>query len=268
MSQSFSVNGKEYIQSSTLAATFGYTPDYIGKLARDEKILGTQVGRQWFIEPESLKIFLQKAQIEKDLRKSALSSQRKKEHATHQKKVLKKTDLVPSSVLASLQAVTIVLCGLFFGGLSWVTVSENVALSEIGAGMQKLAVILGDAVIPAGTVRTLQEDSFAFLATSVGQEGGATLTLPSLQMDTYQQAEIFAQLPQSFGMTEANVLLEGNDEKVPSVSVHTPDIEDHFSDEVLLVVDAEGNELIAPVFKSQSSSTQFFRLVPVAEPLQ
>lgn len=54
MSQQLRVNGKQYLQSNELASTFGYSADYLGKLAREEKILGTQIGRQWFIEPESL----------------------------------------------------------------------------------------------------------------------------------------------------------------------------------------------------------------------
>ena len=57
------INGKKYFPSSTLCTSFGYTSDYLGKLAREEKILGTLVGRQWFIEEASLKTFLLKTEV-------------------------------------------------------------------------------------------------------------------------------------------------------------------------------------------------------------
>ena len=65
MTNVLTINGKKYIQSNQLAREFGYTTDYIGRLAREEKILATLVGRQWFVEPESLRVFSHQAQRSK-----------------------------------------------------------------------------------------------------------------------------------------------------------------------------------------------------------
>ena len=43
MTNVLTINGKKYIQSNQLAREFGYTTDYIGRLAREEKILATPV---------------------------------------------------------------------------------------------------------------------------------------------------------------------------------------------------------------------------------
>ena len=109
MSQSFTVNGKEYLQSNVLASSFGYTSDYIGKLAREEKIIGTQVGRQWFIEPESLKIFLHKVQVEKEFRKIELRQLRKIEHASFQHETRKNKIITHSAYHTAASACIILL---------------------------------------------------------------------------------------------------------------------------------------------------------------
>ncbi len=79
MAQSLEVNNKTYLPSVVLAKEFNYTSDYISKLARDEKVLGTRVGRQWFIEPESLRTFILQLEVEKRIIKEDLSLERKRE---------------------------------------------------------------------------------------------------------------------------------------------------------------------------------------------
>jgi hypothetical protein len=261
MAQSFSVNGKEYLQSNTLAATFGYTPDYIGKLAREEKILGTLVGRQWFIEPESLKIFLQKSEIEKELRKAELRRQRRTEHATHQKKTESTVVPVTISTLATLQAVAVVLCGLFLGGLSWIAVDEQITIAQVSEGTQNLRGTLISVMSPVDALHALQEDPYAFLATT---RGTASLPQPIFAEDTLD--EIFTTLPvEDVDHRFHTATSSDNKDNVGDFSLHTPNINSNFSDEVTVVVDEEGNEFIEPIFRSQSSSSMLFRLVPLSE---
>lgn len=135
MTQSLTINGKEYVPSNTLATRFKYTPDYIAKLAREEKILATQVGRQWFVEPGSLETFLHQAQVEKEIRAEELRKRRKVEHALHQQKQVS-AQTVGSPLEAVAQTAIVVVCGLLLGGIGSVIVEEDLSIQEIASGVQ------------------------------------------------------------------------------------------------------------------------------------
>lgn len=257
MAQSFNVNGKEYLQSNVLAVTFGYTSDYIGKLAREEKILGTQVGRQWFIEPESLKVFLQKAQVEKELRKSVLSRQRKFEHASFQGKPSRSQFKIPTATLASVQAVAILVCGLFAGGLGWVTISENIQVGDLETGASDLRNLIVHAVSPVDAVLQLQENAKMFLAAS-GNSSDETF----FERSPMEQAGVYATLPLFNSSEELSLEHVATSSSLLSEATTAST---HFSDEVDVVVDDQGKQLIKPVFRSESSSSMLFMLVPVTE---
>ncbi|KND50734.1 MAG: hypothetical protein ABA06_04590, partial [Parcubacteria bacterium C7867-001] len=64
-----SIFEKNLLSTKEASELFGYHPDYIARLCRIGKVLGTQVGRSWFVDAESLKAFAD----EQDTRK--------KEHA-------------------------------------------------------------------------------------------------------------------------------------------------------------------------------------------
>jgi len=135
MAQSLTINGKEYIPSNTLAARFKYTPDYIAKLAREEKILATQVGRLWFVEPGSLETFFHQSQIEKELRAEELRRKRKVEHALHQQAQIS-AQTIGSPLEAIAQTAVILLCGLLLGGIGTIAVEEDLGAAEIVSGAQ------------------------------------------------------------------------------------------------------------------------------------
>jgi hypothetical protein len=68
------------MESVSLASErFGYSRDYITKLARDKKILATQIGRQWFVDFASLETYTQKSALEQKVRQQELSTTRKVE---------------------------------------------------------------------------------------------------------------------------------------------------------------------------------------------
>lgn len=260
MSQNFSVNGKEYIQSSTLAADFGYTSDYIGKLARDEKIIGTQVGRQWFIEPESLKLFLHKSNIEKDIRKQELSKKRKREHETHQEKIKIPVRSKRVAFIAGAQAVVVVLCGLFIGGLGWITHVENVHISDVTSSVSELGGILKGLAVRGSVLKELYENPLAFVS---DVESTASLSQVGTEESMSSSKYSFAELP-----VEKKVKQTDEVENVDTLQMSSVSITSNFSDEVDVVVDEEGNEFIAPVFRSQASSSMLFMLVPVTDKKQ
>lgn len=251
MSQSLIINGKEYVQSSVLTALYKYTPDYIGKLAREEKIIGTQVGRQWYIEPESLKVFLHKAAIEKEIRAEELSLKRKVEHQAFQKDQLRKErSSSPSALKASLQATAVVACGLIVGTLGSIASNEGLAVQQIVEATGKSTRYITQSILPFRTIESFGIKAKSFLAAS--QEG----VLREEPVERVTQREVFGTLPQtSVGDDSPNSSTKNN-----SID---PSIATQFSDEVQIVTDQNGKEFLKPVFKNQGATTSLFMVVPV-----
>jgi len=67
--------GKDVIPSTEASKVFGVTNDYITQLCRRKKISGFLIGRLWFVEKKSLKLFLQESQIARAAQRRALSQQ-------------------------------------------------------------------------------------------------------------------------------------------------------------------------------------------------
>ena len=137
MTQSLRINEKEYLPSVELGKQFGYTSDYVSKLARDEKILGTQVGRQWFVEPESLRTYIQQLDVEKKMYKENLSRQRKLERQASslpEKESLNDESIHQNNLLAAGQALAVVFCGLIVGGMSLTAYSNGLKVADLMQG--------------------------------------------------------------------------------------------------------------------------------------
>lgn len=252
MSQHLNVNGKVYLPSNELAATFGYSSDYLGKLARDEKIIGTLIGRQWFIEPESLKTFLQKTEIQKKIRKEELSIQRKAEHLAHQKEVAEKIESTSLSSMAFAQAAVIVFCGVLLGSLGFAGAKEGLQPADLANGAKESAVFIASSVFP----------SF-YAAENYPQLRMLAASTESLDLRTQRvQPEplVFTNLPEfpDRGSLEG---VATTDQQIGNSASSTPFVE--FSDEVLVTFDEEGNRLVQPVFRNEKIGAEQFLVVPV-----
>jgi len=55
------ISGKRYISTRRAAREHGYHSDYMGQLIRGGKVAGKKVGRSWYIDEQSLAIYLGKA---------------------------------------------------------------------------------------------------------------------------------------------------------------------------------------------------------------
>lgn len=238
MSASFFVNGKEYLPSSTLCKAFGYSSDYVGKLAREEKILGTLVGRQWFVEHESLKIFALKVAVEKNIHKAELALERRRERSEHTALEDNAMGIQLSPLQTLAKTLVLVLCGLCVGGLGLISVHEGIGLSEIAQSAKQNAIQVSAVVSPV------------FFAKQVTQSAGV----------------LFASLHQSKNVQPSTYVSVGNlftvlpvfPTRTPFISLHT------FSDEVRVAVDGNGQTFIEPVFKKSEVRQTRFMLKQVA----
>ncbi|KXJ99765.1 MAG: hypothetical protein UZ19_OD1000263 [Parcubacteria bacterium OLB19] len=57
MSTQIEINGAQLIPLKEAAKRIAYSRDYLAKLAREQKIVATQIGRQWFVDMYSLQTF-------------------------------------------------------------------------------------------------------------------------------------------------------------------------------------------------------------------
>lgn len=79
MSDALTINGKKLLPIKDISARTKYTRDYIAKLAREGAIVGVQVGRQWFVDEESLVRFAEVSELEEQVRNRQLSGERRRE---------------------------------------------------------------------------------------------------------------------------------------------------------------------------------------------
>ncbi len=121
MATKIKINGSTLVPLKEAAKKISYSRDYLARLARDKKIVATQVGRQWFVDMESVNIFLEGIALEQVVRKQHLSEERKHERLMKidlqslNEKIKQKTSAFHQR---SLLVATLVLClGLFSGSV-------------------------------------------------------------------------------------------------------------------------------------------------------
>jgi len=80
MDQEIFIAKNKYISSKRSAQLYGYTHDYLSRLAKNGLIKGQKFGRAWYLEEESLKNFLEDIKIEKGIQSEDKSDAFKREY--------------------------------------------------------------------------------------------------------------------------------------------------------------------------------------------
>lgn len=73
------IDGKLLSPIKEAALVTDYSRDYITRLAREDKIIASYIGRQWFVDISSLKSYAENISLEQEIRKRHLSEERKRE---------------------------------------------------------------------------------------------------------------------------------------------------------------------------------------------
>src|SRR5665213_2221147 len=84
MSDELFFDGARYIPAADAAGISNFTRDYIARLAREGKVVGRQVGRQWYVSQESLRAFLLAQEYSNSQRRGALTRERQQEYGRTQ----------------------------------------------------------------------------------------------------------------------------------------------------------------------------------------
>lgn len=89
MSASIDINGKNLLPIKEAISKVDYSRDYLTRLAREKKIVATQIGRMWYVDVDSVKNYHAVAQAEQEIKKRQLSDERKRELAFKEMKAQK-----------------------------------------------------------------------------------------------------------------------------------------------------------------------------------
>jgi hypothetical protein len=79
MTKSLEIAGKEMHSIRSVSERTGYSPDYVTRLAREGKIVASQVGRNWYVDVDSIINYVAMMELEQKIRQQKLSGERKRE---------------------------------------------------------------------------------------------------------------------------------------------------------------------------------------------
>lgn len=85
MSTAIEINGIDFVSVKDASKEVSYSRDYLSKLAREGKVNATQVGRQWFVELQSIRNFIENKNLEQEVYRRRLSEERKQEIEAREK---------------------------------------------------------------------------------------------------------------------------------------------------------------------------------------
>jgi hypothetical protein len=264
MQEFVTINEKNYFPSIMLAGAFGYTSDYIGKLAREEKVLGLQIGRQWFVEKNSLEVYLQKIAIEKQIQKDALSQLRKKERLAHERENQKSVSTVEKKyahLIAASQALALVVCGLLVGGLGWVSFSEQLTTGTLTQGVSSTFEFAASHMIPSqGDLEDLtpsleEKHLFAQVLGVQSRQEGNPVFFSEHTEGTAPESELRAEVPSGvFTTLPQQAVVVGTEKMTSEVGVLSAKSKKiQFSDEVRVAVDEKGQYYLEPLLRAEDS---------------
>lgn len=287
MSKELIVDGKKYLPSTVLAGRFSYTTDYLGKLAREEKVDATRVGRQWYLSEESLQEFValtneSKAKRNQTLREERVKERQQKENTEEVtgpltplvKKLSPKnsdttpvtagvaTTKLPSQLESLLQTMAVSFCACLVGVLGFVMFEEGVDTQKLSFGTSH---VLGDVVaaIDIAPDTTVEPDTqiaaIDFSAWWKWLFGGVEIE-HEIETESVQVAQNEASVIKPIEVKNAMLMLD------PTTSTTTvKEIRESFSDEVEVEFDGPDTGVLKPVFREESEESYRFLLVPVVE---
>ncbi len=201
MSSALEINGKSLYLIKDAVSKTTYSRDYVTRLAREGKIVASHIGRQWFVDVDSLKAYAEASALEQEIRKKQLSAERIRERRIHEAAELhnsRQSKRAQSVRARSLVAASFVLgLGLLGGAtlhstlllqgvqISQVASTQQIKVSEVvystESEVSSSELATGESTLPVdkfdGMAR-LQVSDTSFDIRSLGDAKGGVLLLP------------------------------------------------------------------------------------------
>lgn len=221
MSASIDINGKKLLSIKEVISKVDYSRDYVTRLARERKIVATQIGRKWYIDIESLKNYQQVVQAEQEIKKRQLSDERKRDLAIKEIKEAKRK-VARNRVRRKLPAVALLCFIVGFGSVMGVFLESQTRANF--SGITQLANIKTYAL-------DNQKANVIDINDYVSGEKGIDFVSPDFTPTVIQK---------DLSSTEGLLLL-------PQNASGTVPAEGYFSDPVRLLVDKDGTRSVQRV---------------------
>jgi hypothetical protein len=189
MSTAVEINGVTLVPIKEAASRVKYSHDYVSRLAREGKIVASQIGRKWFVDPVSLETFSAEASMLEEVRKEELRQERKRELMAKEALATlgAHMDSKASRYHFDAMAVTaaVVCLGLFVGATLYTT-SNALRLSDGTAkGVSAVVSLEKEASLAVGDpspFRVIAEPTDV-LVTSIVEEPISTVTAKVVPLD-------------------------------------------------------------------------------------
>lgn len=273
MAHSVEIRGVRYVSSNTAGSSIGYSGDYVARLAREQKIRATRIGRQWFVDPISLENFYANANREKQIRQKKLREVRIKERRKSEAFAVRRAELLryaytprvaeaiqyASPARALFASTGVMLAGVFLGVVFYYGSTQSTATMvraipelptfNIAAALHEIRGVIGR-VAKGGAAKAPESASLPALLPEGVRRADAGNTAP------LDEASF------SDGANGMVVIPEGEDAEASLAKIRAS-----FSDEVVISRDETNPEtgVITPVFRERTGEQYRFLLVPVAE---
>lgn len=251
MAELLEIDGKVYEPSTALAGAFDYTADYVSKLAREGKVLAQQVGRQWYVDRDSLRDFSHHASKQKLVRKESLRKERKFERAALSGAATVAQPALPHPTRAFAKAVMVFATVAVGASVSLVALDEGVGLEEMKQGSH---IVATDVLELGGAVSVSGETQVGLLGW-LKQYWSREQAVPAEQVGEEPESV----LPVSKVAAGLILLDSASDEEV----VNT--VRAMFSDPVDVEFKGDDTGYITPVFDEVTDESYRFLLVPVRQ---
>jgi hypothetical protein len=226
------IDGKKLHSIKAATSLVSYSADYITRLAREEKIIASHIGRQWYVDVESLKHYESIKVLEQTIRKQNLSDERKRERAVatevEKSKLVRHKNIRAQALRTKVVVASALVAGLF-GGYILENSLLQIANPNVQVASTKVAstlALLATDVEPAPEVVT---------TLAITDEVDRDISTPTF---VSQEATIA-----SFAESSQGVLL------LPATLTEGEllQIKDLFSDRIVVRTDSTGQKFVSQV---------------------
>lgn len=244
MAQQLIVNNQRYQPSAQLAQEFGYSLNYVSRLAREGKIDATQVGRQWFVNPESLQLFFSEAEKKKEVLRNELRIHRKHEQSVQQVLTTEahKARTVASEAETQFPSAQLSVGKKYFDIAKAFTMAAAVCVSGL---------LVGVAIQPEAFLSVFTNPYSTFFVAQWNSGASQLSTNSDTNMDrsaVYEPA----------GVSQGVVIFDAD-----VTEEHIETVRRSFSDEVQVEFTGSDTGEVTPIFKDKNGPSYQFLLVPV-----
>jgi len=228
MNSTIEIDRKKLQSIKTVAEKVSYSRDYITRLAREGKITAMNVGRQWFVDLDSLNNYAESASVETAVRRKQLSEERRIEQQFRSAAQEKKAHRDKKARMLNVRAASVAIMVLGFGLLGgWAT---NYTIST-GSNFLILAKNILSTPQP--------QSQFGLLGDREEKESGLAVASVDTKVSKEEQISVSSVKPIGDDIENGVLLLPQG-----SLSASTTEM---FSDNVEVLTASNGSQMVVRV---------------------